>query len=605
MPYNIEFQTLSFCVLLIFTIAFFSKSRMKNIQNQIYGILLFQSLLGTFMDIGSVIAITHRDVAGSITEFFAKGYLCTLVVWVALMSVYTISLTDLSEVIGKKPKLARAIAVGGVATVLGICLWIAQAQLNYFCQPEVLYSYGKGTDAVYGFGLVSLLFSLVVVIAKSKKIPFIRRLSIYLYEGILVTCSLIQLYHPQILLVSAGNMLSLVIMYFTLENPDMALIGELNEAENEMVRQKHHRVEFLKHVAEQLYVPTNAVIGMNEMIIRERPGAQAEYYASLIEGAGTSLNAIASDLMDISRIGSGEIAVSPAKYLLCSMVQEVYSTLWDLIDYKKIQVRVEVDASFPRILYGDEARVKQIMINLLSNALRRIHADALLLSVAYQKLDDQNLEMIVRIDNAGEEIWKSDCYEGGDLGLILAKRYLEAVGGRLVMEQTDGIGDKGLTTMYIPQAIVDDTPIGEFEVDQGIGAPQLSQGGCVRAPKARVLIADTCEVNRFVMTKLLQQNLVQVECVQSGERLLQCMREREYQIVFLTPNLPDMEGADVIGMAQQEGIRHSAKFLALTQEAHESMYRKMGYDGCLTKPIQPRYLEVLMQKNLPKELQEI
>lgn len=480
MQYNIGTQVFCFLVLLIFTAAFFSKSRLKNISNQIYGILLIKLLIVNFLDIGSVIAIVHQNVSGSLTDFFSKGYLCMMVAWLAMVSIYTLSMTGVVEYLRKRQPLLKALIIAAGLTVLAVCLWIIKEKLYYFSIGGNAYSYGRGVDILYGFGLISILFCFVVVIIETKKIPFIRKLSIYLYIGILVTATLIQKYYPTILLTSAASTLSMVFMYFTLENPDLELIAELDEAKKTAEEANQTKANFIANMSYGIRTPVNAIISMNEMILKENNSEEVENYALQIEQAGHSLLSITNDILDISKIESGKIEIVPIKYLTCSMVQELYSMHRLAAERKKLKLYVNLDTEYPRILYGDEVRVKQIITNLLSNAVKYTQQGHIIFSFSYEKLDSKKLDMIVKVSDTGQGIKeehrqdlfeafnrmeeeKSSYIEGLGLGLTITKQLLEQMNGSIEIESEYG---KGSTfTVHIPQEIVDDTPIGELEVN--------------------------------------------------------------------------------------------------------------------------------------------
>lgn len=480
MRYNIEFQLLSFCVLLIFAIVYFSKSRLKNIQNQIYGVLLVQSLLVNFMDFASVIVIVHRDVAGSMTEFFTKGYLCTVVVWIAMVSVYTLSLTRLEQVFKENLLLRRMFIVSTCITILAICVWVVMQKLAYSQDLGKVYSYGKGIVILFGFGLVSMVFCFLTVTIEARRIPFIRRLSIYVYIGMLTVVSIIQLLNPQILIVSAGSALSMISMYFTLENPDMELIDELNEAKQEAERANQMKAAFLKNISHEIRVPVNAIIGMNEMILEQNPGEEIENYVLQVEQAGRNLLSIVNDILDISKIESGKMEITPKKYLLCSMVQELYTTTKMAAERKKLQFNIEMDEEYPRILYGDEIRIRQIVTNLLSNAVKYTRQGTVTLSFSYEKIDNKTLDMMIHIFDTGQGIPKEQMQELMEtfqrleeeenyytdrtgLGLSITKQLLEAMDGRI--EIGSKCGQDSIFSIHIPQGIVDETPIGELELN--------------------------------------------------------------------------------------------------------------------------------------------
>lgn len=478
MRYNIEFQLISFLVLLIFAVVYFSKSRLKNIQNHIYGVLLVQSLLVNFMDMGSVIAIVHRRVAGSMTDFFAKGYLCTMVVWVATVSIYTLSLTGILDRLEKKELVMKGVLIASAIIILGVSLIIVMQDITYYSQGWRAYSDGRGVHILFGFGAVSVLFCFLTVLIASGKIPFIRRLSIYVYIAVIATTSIIQLWDPTLLLISAGVALSMVFMYFTLENPDMELIVELNEAKLEADRTNEAKVNFLMNMSHEIRKPVCELIRLNELILQKNEDSEVARYAQESEQACSSLLAIAEDIMDISKAESGKIEILPRKYLFCSMIEELYYEFREQAQKKGLEFYADIDMEYPRILCGDEARIRQIVRNLLSNAVKYTQEGTIRLTFSYQRTDGRKLDMIISVSDTGQGIKEEDkerlfdafyrkqeekerYIEGAGLGLTITKRLLDQMGGTLEVESVCGEGSTFI--VHIPQEVVDETPIGEFE----------------------------------------------------------------------------------------------------------------------------------------------
>lgn len=620
MQYNIESQVCSFCVLLIFAVVFFSKSRLKNVQNQIYGILLIQSLLTIFFDVGSVIAINNHTIAGNLTPFFAKGYLCMMIIWITTMSIYAISLVPVERIFEQTPKLGRACVAAVFVVVIAICSFIILEDTCYYSKGGKTYTYGASTDIVYFYAFVSIFFCFLLVILNKKNIPVLKRMSTYMYFGMILTVGLIQRFHPTVLLVSSGGALSIVFMYFTLENPDVALIEELNEARLEADRANQAKANFLTNMSHEIRTPINAVIGMNEMILREHPGKEIENYAKQIEWAGHNLLDIINDILDFSKIESGKMDIVPTKYLMYSMLQEIYSIGKVSADKKKLEFKVLADPEFPRILYGDEIRIKQIIMNLMSNAIKYTQRGKVTISFAYKRIHESKIDLIIKVIDTGQGIKeesqvnlfesferveqeKNRYIEGSGLGLAITKELLEAMNGSMELESEYGVGS--IFIVHLPQEIVDDTPMGEFEMKELPLQKESRRMKGITAPQAKVLVVDDSEVNLAVAAALLKQSQVQITLAASGRECLEKMRENTYDLVFIDYHMPDMDGVHTIKALKEEKIQGDAKLIALTGEDIESNYKSFGFHDYIRKPIEPKQLDIILRTYLPKEyLQE-
>ena len=272
-----------------------------------------------------------------------------------------------------------------------------------------------------------------------------------MYFGMILTVGLIQRFHPTVLLVSSGGALSIVFMYFTLENPDVALIEELNEARLEADRANQAKANFLTNMSHEIRTPINAVIGMNEMILREHPGKEIENYAKQIEWAGHNLLDIINDILDFSKIESGKMDIVPTKYLMYSMLQEIYSIGKVSADKKKLEFKVLADPEFPRILYGDEIRIKQIIMNLMSNAIKYTQRGKVTISFAYKRIHESKIDLIIKVIDTGQGIKeesqvnlfesferveqeKNRYIEGSGLGLAIARDLVKLQGGDLAID---------------------------------------------------------------------------------------------------------------------------------------------------------------------------
>lgn len=228
--YNIQFQIAGFIVIFLLTVIFFSKKRWKSVQNTIYRVLLFVTLFELAFDIVSVITICNRNKFPRLNEFFSVGYIVLMISYIYTVDLYTVSNTFYAGMtkIRRKVKFAEI----GVITLafLASLVVILSNDVLYGGEAPFIYSYGIPSDTVYKFSTVSVIFVVIMLLVNVRHIPVRRQLSIYSFcimEGIV---ALVQMYNKQLLIVGFGSAIAVMLMYFTLENPDMKIIAQLDAA---------------------------------------------------------------------------------------------------------------------------------------------------------------------------------------------------------------------------------------------------------------------------------------------------------------------------------------------------------------------------------------
>lgn len=623
MNYNIEFQVSSLCFILIFLYQFFSKKRLQNEQNRIYGILLILTSITLFFDIGSVITIVNLDKLPLLNIIFSKGYLCLMTCWVCTVLYYclTINMTEnISKTNQKFNRIARYLffALAAIALIL-----ILFTKLNFWHEGRLVYSYGIGTIALYCYAALGMIFILLYTIANGKNVILQKRLSLYIFCALQGVTAIIQFLFPSVLLVSIGGTLSIIFMYFSLENPDMALIEELNLQRQRADSANQAKAEFLAHMSHEIRTPINAILGMDEIILRECTDSEIINYASQIQNAGTSLLAIVNDILDFSKIESGKIEIVPLEYGTDSLFHDLVVLTKLRAESKHLNLYTNISPEIPSMLFGDEIRIKQIITNFLSNAVKYTKKGSITMTATVEPVEENSVMLVIKVCDTGIGIRKEDIpklftsferldykqnrhIEGTGLGMAISKQLATAMHGEITVESQFG---KGSTfTVAIPQTVVDNTPIGNLEERfKKVQKTPKKYAPSFTAENASVLVVDDNMVNIAVVSGLLKKTKVSITSATSGEECLALVKQQHFDIIFMDHLMPDMDGVQTLEKMKvmPDNLCQTTPVIALTANAvsgAKKMYLSAGFTDYLSKPIDSVKLEGILREYLPGDL---
>lgn len=413
----------------------------------------------------------------------------------------------------------------------------------------------------------------------------------------------------------------------------LKLQSKTYEQEKQIAEQQKREVEqiarskdtFFANMSHEIRTPINTIIGLNEMILREDISDEIAENAINIQNASKMLLTTINDILDLSKLESGKMDIVPTQYEISSMFSDLVNLVWIRAHQKDLEFKVDIDPEIPSMLYGDEVRIKQVVTNLLTNAVKytetgsvtliakceRIAADQILLRISVQdtgmgirkeSLDDL-FNSFKRVDET-----ENRNIEGTGLGLSISKQLMDMMGGKLTV---DSVYHQGSTfTIELKQRIVNVRPIGSINFT---AQKQLSQRTRYQqtfiAPDARILIVDDNAMNLMVAVKLLRDTRVQVDTAESGKDALKKTAEGAYHLILMDHMMPEMDGAATLRAirTQTKGFCQKTPVIALTANVMsdaEQVYRGMGFDGYLAKPISTPLLEASLLQYLPHELIE-
>lgn len=404
----------------------------------------------------------------------------------------------------------------------------------------------------------------------------------------------------------------------TLENALKAAeeSGKAAEAANQA------KTAFLSMMSHEIRTPINAVIGMNEMILRESSEENILTYAENAHAASLSLLSIINDILDFSKIEAGKMDILPAEYALPSLVNDLVNLVRLRAEEHGLALYVKVDPETPHTLFGDEVRVKQVITNILTNAVKYTEKGSVSFSVGFHQTAQNEIALDVSVTDTGRGIREEELdklfaafdrldeeqtrkIEGTGLGLNITQQLLHMMGSRLEVRSVFG---KGSTFSFsLPQKVASWEGVGDItDALKHIEGKRARRNAGFVAPTARILVVDDAPMNIAVISSLLRRTKIFVDTASSGEECVEKFGANQYDLVFLDHRMPGMDGMETLGELKRlyPGKIKDTPIISLTANAvfgAKEEYLAAGFSDYLSKPVMPDALDATLLKHLPAD----
>ena len=414
--------------------------------------------------------------------------------------------------------------------------------------------------------------------------------------------------------------------------------GELLEEKVRAESANNAKSDFLANMSHEIRTPINAVLGMNEMIIRENHRAMdlaasdpllvkdslenISVYAGDVKKAGHNLLAIVNDILDFSKIEAGRMDLLEAPYQLSSLINDINNMILFKAQDKGLKFTVEVDPSIPDELSGDEVRIRQIFTNLLNNAVKFTDKGSVSLKIRGKKTEEGKINLVITVWDTGIgikpedrdmlfkkferlEMERNNTIEGTGLGLAITKSLIDLMNGTIEVESEYGKGS--IFTVTIPQTVASEEPIGDFQARLKEHLPgDRPYKESFRAPEATILIVDDTRINLTVAVNLLKNTRMKIDTAISGADAVNMDAKTRYDIIFMDQRMPEMDGTEAFHKIRDDenSLSNDVPVICLTADAvigAKERYLSEGFSDYLTKPIDNYALEKMIMKYLPDD----
>ena len=586
---GIAFTTCGLIFTLLLSIVYFQKKKVNLVENKIYLIIIIITLVSTITEIISYLFVVNGISSISpIYNFIIKLLFACFLLWLCMFMLYIVTtgrrLRNAPEL-----KLKNKILLLILIEVFILFLPVNIKQTNGLLLPE-----GLCVNVIYFVAAIALLIMCYSLFLSRK---FLKNKQFYPVFVILILFAaviLAQRVFPEVFLINFMLSFITFVMYFTIENPDIKMIEQLQLAKEQADKANQAKTDFLSSMSHEIRTPLNAIVGFSDCICHADTLEEAKDNAKDIVNASNTLLEIVNGILDISKIEAGKLEIVNSPY----DAKELFSSLAKLIkprmNEKGLDFQVYIAPDLPKVLYGDHANVKKVVTNILSNASK--YTDKGFVRYEVNCVNNGNrCRLIISVEDSGRGIKKENIdklftkfqrleedrnttIEGTGLGLAITKQLVELMGGKVIVHTVYGEGSKF--------TIILDQPIEKESALQKVQGPNLTH---LDLTGVKILVVDDNTLNLKVSTKLFERYHATIECVDSGFRCLEKIQAGEkYDIILLDDMMPKMSGVETLKKLKQLP-NFSTPVVALTANAITGMREKYladGFNDYLAKPIE-------------------
>lgn len=605
----VSFSICSFIFVLMFIIFYFSKERLNTLDTKMYSYILVTNIIGIMIDVFGYFIFKIYGSESFISIMVSKFYLVYYFLWAYffLLYIFVISFREKSEYLLQK-KFTKTIII---LTSLFICLIILIMPIQITYEDNVAYSSGLSGNMVYGLCFIMVGIMLYCLLRNLKKISTKEYIPLLIFMVLSTFCMIIQKTYPEITLMLMCHSIVTSLMYFTIENPDVKMVKELEVAKNEAEKANHAKSEFLSSMSHELRTPLNAIVCFSELLeSKEGLDSESKDFAKDIVSASHNLLDLVNGVLDISKIEAGKMELINKEYNSFELFNSLSTMVIPRIGDKPIDFKTVIASDIPPVLKGDTGKLKQIILNLLTNAVK--YTDKGFIKYRVECINDyknNQTKLIITVTDTGRGIKKEDIdrlfkkferleedrntsIEGTGLGLAITESLAELMGGKITVISDYG---KGSTFKFVvveeivnkeSNLVVNEQTTLNYETFEG----------------KKVLVVDDSKLNLKVAENVLKNFKVSTETVTSGLECLSCVKSKKYDIIFMDIMMPNMSGVEVLKKLREEKV--NIPVIALTADAiegQEEKYISEGFDGYLSKPIDKTKLKVILNKYLKGE----
>ncbi len=604
----------SFGFMILLMVSYFlQQQHNKTLGRKLYRLLIYNIIV---LLITEIVASLYFFLPNSI--YFVKYFILRLhwftgIAWFWVLYLYSVCFLKNSHFVSvreliEKDNRCKYFTIFTVICVL-IYIFLPFKDMTY---ETFTYIPGLASYFTIAYCVVSVTLIVLLLIRRRNEVDRRSRNAVLIVLFEMIVIVLLQAIFPRTAVFGLGAGLQLYFLYFYIENPDLMMVNDLERLKIDIEKSNLAKSDFLSNMSHEIRSPMNAIVGFSETIINNPfyDSEQAKMDVEHIASSGNNLIDIINNILDISKIESGNETLVQKEYSIGNIVMELSSIIEARLANRPIKFIVEVDSNIPSKVYGDSTKLFQVLLNILANSIKYTEVGRIRLDVN-KDIKNNDVTLKFKISDTGYGIKQEDYdalfekfvrlnsattneIEGSGLGLVITKKYVDLLGGKIWFESDYGVG----TTFYVEvtQKMVDPTPIGDIRE----GSKQGDDIDYLDCTGKKVLVVDDNELNLKVTKKVLENYKFDIETTTTGKDCVYKVKDgQHYDMIFLDHMMPGMDGIEVVHILKKLADYKIPPIVCLTANAItgvREMYLREGFDEYLSKPINRSELNRIINK---------
>lgn len=596
--------------IIVLSLIYFLKRKYNFLESKVYKSLLFSIMVLLVLDIVNVCVLGSNLYNSLLIAVFSKLYFISLFIWIVFFAFYVL-LNESNVKYDNFKLIIKQFVFCKILLIIFVILFILLLFLDINYNVTSATYYGDGVFIVYMFGIISSLILLLMLLYKSNKLDYYKKWVMLISVAVLCLSIFGQMQYIGSFVLGSGISLITMFLYFTVENPDIKYVEELNALKEAAEEANSAKTNFLASMSHEIRTPMNAIIGLSESILTEDVPKSIAEDVKNINKAATTLLEIVNNILDITRIEEGKDTIKNNPYNLADVVAELTNIVNVSLGEKPIKYTVNTVGSIPSLLMGDEVKIYQVLMNLLSNAVKYTQKGNITLEIE-SRIFAGRANLTFKVIDTGIGIKKADCdkifqkferldqeqknIQGTGLGLVITKKLVDMMGGKIRFES---VYQRGTTFIVeLEQDIVDKTKITNFTEYK---AKKKKVDKYFDGSNYEILLVDDNLLNLKVAEKLLKPYNFKITSIKSGLECLNYTKNRKYDLILLDHMMPEMDGIQTLYNLKRRVNGFDTPVVVLTANAIEGskeMYLREGFCDYLSKPINQVELDRILREQL-------